>query len=65
MLCLLVEAMGIEPTSRCLQSNIAMPWNIYPHLRYVIGAHGQNRTVNLGLEDRDFAIKLHAQMLLL
>ena len=61
MLCLLVEAMGIEPTSRCLQSNIAMTWNIYPR----ISAHGQNRTVNLGLEDRDFAIKLHAQILLL
>jgi hypothetical protein len=25
--------MGIEPTSRCLQSNIAMPWNIYPLVR--------------------------------
>jgi hypothetical protein len=57
--------MGIEPTSRCLQSNIAKPWNIYPRIIIVIGAHGQNRTVNLGLEDRDFAIKLHAQISLL
>lgn len=26
-----VEAVGIEPTSPCLQSRVAMPWNIRPH----------------------------------